>query len=131
MFILYIIMIILMIYFIDDAQGGCTALHWAVGYGRYDCAQLLIQAGADVDIQDNVSKLYMLILYIIMIMIMIYLIDDTQLGGTVLHGAVTNGHYDCAQLLIQSGTDVDIKNIVSTLYVHTVYHHDHIYDISY
>ena len=73
----------------------------------------------------------MIILYIIMIILMIYLIDDTQNGCTALHGAVSSGHYDSAQLLIQSGADVVIKNNVSTLYVHTVYHCDHTHDISY
>ena len=62
---------------------------------------------------------------------MIYPIDDTQDGWTALHYAVNGGHYDCAQLLIQSEADVNIKNNVSTLYVHTVYHHDHTHDISY
>ena len=66
-----------------------------------------------------------------MIILRIYLIDDTQYGYTALHRAVINGHYDCAQLLIQAGADVDIKNTVSKLYVHTVYHHDHTHDISY
>ena len=66
-----------------------------------------------------------------MIILMIYLIDDTQDGDTALHYAVWYGHYNCAQLLIQSGAVVDIKDNVSTLYVHTVYHHDHTYDIFY
>ena len=73
----------------------------------------------------------MFILYIIMIILMIYFIDDTQHGWTALHCAVNGGHYDCAQLLIQSGADVDIQSTVSTLYVHTVYHHDHTHDISF
>jgi ankyrin repeat protein len=55
-----------------------------------------------------------------MIILMIYLIDDTQDGWTALHWEVIDGHCDCAQLLIQSGADVDIKNTVSTLYVHSV-----------
>jgi ankyrin repeat protein len=58
MFILYIIMIILLIYLIDDTQFGHTSLHYTVSSGNYDSAQLLIQAGADVDIQSNVSTLY-------------------------------------------------------------------------
>ena len=66
-----------------------------------------------------------------MIILIIYLIDDTQDGYTALHYAVINGHYDCAQLLIQSGADVDIQDNVSTLYVHTVYQHDHTHDITY
>ena len=123
-------MIILMIYLIDDTQFGWTALHYAVENGRYDCAQLLIQAGAVVDIQNIVSILYF-ILHIIMIILVIYLIGDTQIGCTALHRAAINGHCDCTQLLIQAGAVVDIQTNVSTLYVHTVYHHDHTHDISY
>ena len=73
----------------------------------------------------------MIILYIIMIILMIYLIDDTQNGDTALHLAVENCRYDCSLLLIQAGADVDIQSNVSTLYVHTVYHHDHTHDMSY
>ena len=62
---------------------------------------------------------------------MIYLIDDTKVGWTALHFTVIYGRYDCAQLLIQAGADVDIQSNVSTLYVDTVYHHDHTHDISY
>jgi len=39
-------------------QSGWTALHRAVMRGHFDCAQLLVQAGAVIDIQDNVSTLY-------------------------------------------------------------------------
>ena len=73
----------------------------------------------------------MFILHIIIIILMIYLIDDTQRGWTALYYAVSSGRYDCAQLLILSGADVDIQNNVSKLYVHTVYHHDHSHHISY
>ena len=66
-----------------------------------------------------------------MIILIIYLFDDTQAGNTALNWAVSNGHYDCAQLLIQSGAAIDIQSNVSTLYVHTVYHHDHSHDIFY
>ena len=59
-----------------------------------------------------------------MIILMIYLIDDTQNAWTALHWAVSKGHCDCDQLLIQSGAVVDFMDNVSTLYVHTVYHHD-------
>ena len=62
---------------------------------------------------------------------MIYLIDDTQSGWTALHHAVDKGHLDCAQLLVQAGAVIDIQNNVSTLDVHTVYHHVNTHDISY
>ena len=54
MFILNIIMNILMIYLIDDTQGGNSALHWAVSDGHYDCAKLLIVSAADTTIRNNV-----------------------------------------------------------------------------
>ena len=54
MFILYIIMIILMIYLIDGTQDGDTALHCAVMFDHYDCAQLLIVSAADTTIRNNV-----------------------------------------------------------------------------
>lgn len=62
---------------------------------------------------------------------MIQLIDDTQAGFTALLSAVMNGHYDCAQLLIHAGLDVNIKSNVSKLYIHTVYDHECTYDTSY
>jgi len=70
-------------------------------------------------------------MFILYIMIVINLIEDLQGGSTALHWAVSLGYYDCAQLLTQAGADVDIMSIVSTLYVHTLYHHNHTHDISY
>ena len=46
-----------MIYLIDDTQRGLTALHQAVDNGLSDCSQLLVQAGAVIDIQDSVTAL--------------------------------------------------------------------------
>ena len=51
-------MLILMIYLIDDIQSGWTALHCAVDKGNLDCFQLLIQAGAMIDIKNNVSTFF-------------------------------------------------------------------------
>jgi len=62
---------------------------------------------------------------------MIYPIDETQGGWTALHYAVSSCNYDCTHFLIQAGAVVDIQDIVSTLDVHTLYHHDHTPDISY
>ena len=48
-------MLILMIYLIDGTQGGYTALHYAVDNCHLDCSQLLVQAGAVIDMQSSVS----------------------------------------------------------------------------
>lgn len=50
-----------------------------------------------------------------MFIIIIYPIDYTQIGGTALHCAVSNGHFVCAQLLIQAGAIVDKQDVVSTV----------------
>ena len=60
-----------------------------------------------------------------MIIFVIYYIDNTQNGNTALYYAVSKGQCDCAQLLIQAGAVVNMKDSVSTLNVHTFYHHDH------
>ena len=53
-----ITMIILVICHIDDTQqGGGTALHFAVISDHCDCAQVLIQAGADIDMTDYVGAI--------------------------------------------------------------------------
>ena len=91
-------------------QIGRTALNMAVINGRYNCTQLLIQAGADVDIKDNVSL--MIIMYINMIILMIYLTDDTQVGYTALHCAVWMCQCDSTKLLIVSAADTTIRNNV-------------------
>jgi ankyrin repeat protein len=46
-----------MVYIIDDTQSGCTALHYAVAWGHLDCIQLLVQAGALIDILNDVRTL--------------------------------------------------------------------------
>ena len=46
-----------MIYLIDDTQYGWTALHRAINKGHLDCAKLLVQAGAVINIQTNVRAL--------------------------------------------------------------------------
>ena len=37
-------------------QGGRTALWWASNKGREECLEALLQGGAEVDMQDNVSS---------------------------------------------------------------------------
>ena len=43
------------IYHIGNTQNGRTALHDAISKGHTDIAKLLIQSGANIDLQDKVS----------------------------------------------------------------------------
>lgn len=106
------IMNVLMIHLIDDTQVGFTALHIAVSNGHYDCAQLLIHVGCDVNSQDNVSTPYVHTVHHYDHTLKIYPIDCTQGGFTALFRAVMNGYYDCAQLLIVSAAETTIRNNV-------------------
>lgn len=69
---------------------GKTLLHTACSVGNYHCAQILINAGAKVDIQD-------------------------QAGFTPLHCAVVANHVPCAAVLIAAGARV----MSSTRTMHT------------
>ena len=69
---------------------GKTLLHTACSVGNYHCAQILINAGARVDIQD-------------------------QAGFTPLHCAVVANHVPCAAVLIAAGAHV----MSSTRTMHT------------
>lgn len=71
-------------------QHGQTALMLAVSHGRLDMVMMLIEAGADINIQD----------------------ED---GSTALMCAVEHGHLDIVKyLLSQPDCDISIKDVVST-----------------
>ncbi|XP_033114266.1 ankyrin repeat domain-containing protein 39-like, partial [Anneissia japonica] len=63
---------------------GATALYVSVQNGHTDACGLLIQSGANKDIQK-------------------------KNGYTALHTSASNGHTDISRLLIQSGANKDIQ----------------------
>ena len=72
---------------VDFNRVGCnglTPLHRAAIEGSYECLQLLIDLGANVNVQD-------------------------ELGWTPLHDAVFHGHVNCAVLLINAGADLSAE----------------------
>jgi ankyrin repeat protein len=69
--------------FMDRAEGGLSPLFFAAREGAMEAAQVLIAAGADL----NVS--------------------ETQYGFTPLMTAIFNGHYDFAGMLIEKSADVN------------------------
>ncbi|XP_013384855.1 ankyrin repeat and protein kinase domain-containing protein 1-like [Lingula anatina] len=70
---------------IDLLGGACTPLHMAAQHGATQCVQLLLQHGADPNIQD-------------------------WRGRTPLHWAVELGATQCVQLLLQHGADPNIQD---------------------
>ena len=69
---------------------GKTLLHSASSVGNYRCAQILINAGADVDIQDRA-------------------------GFAPLHCAVMSNHVPCAAVLLSAGANL----VAQTKTMHT------------
>ena len=57
----------------------------ASGWRHLDCVQLLLDAGANKDLQDS-------------------------FGQTALMAATLNGHRDCVKLLLDAGAKKDLKN---------------------
>lgn len=71
-----------------QSPSGLTALHYAAAEGSYECVQLLIESGAEVELLD-------------------------LQGCSPLDFAVRGGHFDCASSLIKAGAE--IKKIVNGL----------------
>lgn len=71
-----------------QSPSGLTALHYAAAEGSFECVQLLIDFGAEVELLDSQ-------------------------GCSALDFAVRGGHFDCASFLIKAGAE--IKKIVNGL----------------
>lgn len=71
-----------------QSPSGLTALHYAAAEGSFECVQLLIDCGAEVELLDSQ-------------------------GCSALDFAVRGGHFDCASYLIKAGAE--IKKIVNGL----------------
>ncbi len=69
----------------DEDNWDQTPLHRATNNGRVEIAQMLIDAGADLDVQTNSGK-------------------------TPLHWAARNGRVEVAQMLIDAGARKDIRD---------------------
>jgi uncharacterized protein len=67
----------------DRPQGGLTSLMFAARQGAIETAQVLVAAGADLNVAEP------------------------QYGFTAMQTAIFNGHYDMAAFLIEKGADVN------------------------
>jgi ankyrin repeat protein len=67
----------------DRPQGGLTSLMFAARQGAIETAQVLLAAGADLNVAEP------------------------QYGFTAMQTAIFNGHYDMAAFLVEKGADVN------------------------
>jgi ankyrin repeat protein len=68
----------------DEDNYNSTPLHWAASWGRLEIAKMLIDAGADVNVQTN--------------------------GETPLHRAAGRGEVEIARMLIDAGANVNVQD---------------------
>jgi len=87
-----------------DSQGGNTALIYAALYGREECVKTLLDAGANKDAEDTVSRGDDPL-----IMVDDPSHGDSQGGDTALILAAWKGHEGCVKLLVEAGADRSIK----------------------
>jgi len=108
-----------------DTQGfypvkGSTALLYTAAAGSTECVNMLIKAGAKVDIQSNDGKtaLYAAAatgnVECLRLMLEAGAKVDTQdtFGGTALISACISGREDCATLLLHASANVNLQDIV-------------------
>jgi ankyrin repeat protein len=100
--------------------------------GHCDSAQLLLHAGAVVDMQDKVNTKKYYPEYQHVYRNDIYLLNMKQNDGwTALHYAVMSGHRECSQLLLRAGAIIDTKDAVGAVDVLTDFCHVYTHHISF
>lgn len=95
-----------------------TPLHLACMFGHLNCAQLLVECGADVNAQDhqNATPLHMAATHgrINCIALLLHTAADVDAEDinreTPLHYAAHDGKDLCAHALVHAGADVEIEN---------------------
>jgi len=97
---------------------GNTPLIWAVSEGRGDIVRLLVDSGADVNIQnfEGMTSLYLAVEHGDL-EISTYLMENganvniqNETGQSAAHIASINGHLDCLQALAAHGAHLEIKD---------------------
>jgi serine/threonine-protein phosphatase 6 regulatory ankyrin repeat subunit B len=106
-----------------DWQGedndGYTPLHFATEYGEDEIVKMLIDAGADVNVQSDwngstplywAAKYKRLGIVKILIDAKAYLDVQDVWGNTPLHMATVNGYIEVVRMLVEAGAKIDIPN---------------------
>jgi ankyrin repeat protein len=85
---------------------GWTALHFAAQNGHHEVISVLLSAGAEVDSKDKsaptTEKTALKFKY--------HSLMFFRNGGTALHKAVKNGHFDSCRLLVEARADLSLRD---------------------
>eukprot|EP00043_Microstomoeca_roanoka_P009710 m.92479 g.92479 ORF g.92479 m.92479 type:complete len:1086 (-) comp14669_c0_seq2:328-3585(-) len=113
-------------------EDRCNApLHLASGNGYSDIAQLLIELGADVNVNnyDNNTPLHFVNVHLDIALLLIKHGADINAknnwGDTALHWVSDNGVTGTASLLIEHGADINAKNNDEETSLHLATHKGH------
>ena len=74
-----------------DYLVGKSALMHACVEGHESCVKVLLDAGADIDMQDSEA-------------------EDCTIGKTALMHTVIGGHESCVQVLLDAGADTEVRD---------------------
>lgn len=119
-------------FYVNQYYNGKTALHYAIDRKKVDVIELLIKNGADLRLYDQRNKSALELIFMKLNQRSVLQLiksfpdvnerDDFE-GNTALHYAAQYNYYDCAELLLSLGTNVQIVNQrgETVLYLATVH----------
>uniref|UniRef100_A0AAR2L229 Ankyrin repeat domain 6 n=1 Tax=Pygocentrus nattereri TaxID=42514 RepID=A0AAR2L229_PYGNA len=105
---------------------GRTPLHLAAYKGHTEVARILLKAGCDLDIQDDVSaNSSITVLFLCIYSVESVLIRVSKDGNTALHEVAWHGFSQSVKLLVKAGANILAKNKAGNTALHLACQNGH------